>query len=160
MLLEPFAPRSLAPGSSDADRSITPKKITPPPKASRNIGASKTKFGGRGGSIYGGIGGYSMTTLALSRPTNEANGSALRAGNPWPLARTKPFSSSGSLLTVLTHDMRAFAMSIEGPLLHVASAFARGTAKSESLCMQLLLNLLMLIIMVTEEPSCCIRQGA
>ena len=107
---------------------------------------------------YGGVGGSSMATLGMCGLAHEANGSALRAGNPWPLARTKPFSSGGSFLTVLTHDMRAFAMSIEGPLLHVASAFARGTAKRKSLGMQLLLNLLMLIIMVTEEPSCSIRQ--
>ena len=57
--------------------------------------------------------------------------------------------------------MHAFTSAIEGLQSHVGRAFAQGTAKHETLSMLVLLNLLMLLmIMITEELSCSIRQDA
>ena len=117
--------------------------------------------GEEGGGVNSGIGGYSMASLAQRRSTKEAYGSALRAGYPRPPACAEPFCSSGSFAAMFTHDMHAFTSSIEGLQLHVGCAFAQGTAQHEALCMQVMLNLLlMLIIMITEELSCRIRQDA
>ena len=59
---------------------------------------------------------------------------------------------------MLTSDMNAFTSPTKGLQLHVASAFAQGTAKHEALSMQVLLNLLMMrIIMTSEELICSIR---
>ena len=106
---------SFAFSSGSADGLISPN-LAPTPKTSRKTQSLKGRLRGVVRIGYGGVGGSSMATLGMCGLAQEANGSALRAGNPWPLARTKQFSSSGSFLTVLTHDMRAFAMSIEGPL--------------------------------------------
>ena len=77
--------------SSWSDEGLFPPNLTPTPKISRKThrltGSSR-----RGDGSSRGIVGNSLATFAYARSAKEANGSALRAGDPWLPTCARPFS--------------------------------------------------------------------
>ena len=89
-----------------------------------------------------------MASLGPLRATLETYGPAQRTGDPRFPTSARPLGSCGSFRAVFSIDVHAFTALIKGLQLHVRSAFAQRTAKHEALCMQDVLDPMLLLVIM------------